>query len=75
MTDAVLATLGRLLTDESDFSLRSTPLPAGYILLPSRMSRSLSSCCVPSSVAIPLASTHTGVADRAPPVTPVREMS
>ena len=59
--------LGLLLTDDTDFSLRSMPLLAGLILLPIRISRSVSSCTILSSVAMPLASTHTGVADNAPP--------
>ena len=64
----VPAKLGLLLTDDIDFSLRRVLLLVTCMLLPIRMSRSVSSCTVLSSVAMPLASTQTGTADNAPPV-------
>ena len=62
---ALPARLGRLLTEDIDFSLRRLPLAAGRILLPNMMSLSKSSCTMLSSVAMPFASTQTGTADNA----------
>lgn len=54
----VIDTLGLLITDALDLWLRR--LPAVLIRLPCKMSRSVSSCTMLSSVAMPLGSTHTG---------------
>lgn len=58
---AVPDKLGLLMTEAVDLSLRK--LLAVAIRLPFSMSRSVSSCTMLSSVAMPLGSTHTGRAD------------